>query len=306
MSLFSQLRTLFLESLNKKSFIVMLLTAVIICGLAAYVIRYNMFGVFENAKVGFFILVCCSLWMGMFDSILSVCGNREVLERDKFSGLRPSTFVVASVVFHAWHALLQSAILFVITRVFIVWPTDAPFLLFDDRIEFFITVFLITFASQMLGLAVSAIVKRNDHALIAAPFLLIYELIMSETLFGLPSWIEPLRETTIVRWGLNAYGTIYDIDKLPWQGEGTLDRILANQAQEAVDAVQPYNIDPEPVREAIMNIVIDPSVMGVSHDLAEYTATATSLAVLWIGLGVLAFVCMIAAYIGFKRKVNVR
>ena len=307
MSFFACLRALLFESINKKSFLVMLAIAVCISALAGYVVRYDMFGVYENAKVGFFILVCCCLWMGMFDSLLAICDQRTVLERDKFSGLHISAFMFASIVFRAWHALLQTAILFGITYLLIEWPSNAPQLLFGEPANRFVTLYLITCASQMLGLAVSAVVKRNQHALTFAPFMLIYELIMSETLFGLPAWLEPLRETTIVRWGLNALGSLYDIDTLPWQGEGKLDEILAMQADSAAQSISQWNANgADAVRNAILNMHIDPSVMGVNHDLAEYTAAAGSVLFLWVGLAVLALIAAVIAFAGFKRKVDWR
>ena len=101
MSLFACLRSIVFESLNKKSFLIMLLIAVLISTLAGYVVRYEMFSVYENAKVGFFILVCCCLWMGIFDSILSICSMRTVLERDKFSGLRSGSYMLAQILVQA-------------------------------------------------------------------------------------------------------------------------------------------------------------------------------------------------------------
>jgi hypothetical protein len=193
MSFVSQLRSIAQESYNKRNELSMLVTALVISALAGFVIHYQMFGYYENAKIGFFILVCCAMWMGLFDSILCICDKRDVLERDKFSGLNPLVYMAATILFQAFHALLQAAVMCVVTGLLVEWPSDTTALVGTVAFEYFTTIFLVTFASQMLGLAVSALMRTSEKALTFAPFLLIYELIMSETLFGLPSFLEPLR-----------------------------------------------------------------------------------------------------------------
>lgn len=302
----SQLRAIALESYNKRSEVTMLITALVISLLAGFVIRYDMFGVYENAKVGFFILVCCAMWMGMFDSILCICDKRAVLERDKFSGLQPLPYILAVVVFQALHALLQTCVMCVVTGLLVEWPSDAPALVASPALEYFITLFLITFAAQMLGLAVSALMKTSERALTFAPFLLIYELIMSETIFGLPSWLEPLRETTIVRWGLNSLGTIFDIDALPWRAEFKIQELLGDAASGVGSWMAGLGLDPTSVERSISGLAIDPSIMGVNHDLAEYTATAGALSGLWLGLVLLGLVGAAVAVAGFMRRIDMR
>ena len=69
LSVFRQVVMLARESFNKRSEL-MMGASLIISSLAAWVIRSRMFDYYENAKVGFFIVVCCCLWMGLFASIL--------------------------------------------------------------------------------------------------------------------------------------------------------------------------------------------------------------------------------------------
>lgn len=306
MSFSSQLRMIAHESINKRRELNMIIAALVISLLAGYVIRYDMFGVYENAKIGFFILTCCGMWMGMFDSILCICDKRAVLERDKASGLKPVPFMFAVVVYQAFHSLLQTLVMCVITWALIEWPADTVALLGPAPLEYFFTIFLIVFAAQMLGLAVSALMKSSEKALTFAPFLLIYELIMSETIFGLPAWLEPLRNTTIVRWGMDSLGTIYDIDALPWRAEFKIQDVLGQVADSAGQWASDWGLDPSGIRESIMGYQIDPSVMGVSHDLAEYTATAGCLEATWLALGILCLVGIAIAIAGFCRCISSR
>lgn len=308
MTFVNMIRALALESYNKRQEMTMLFTALIISLLASTVIRYDMFGVYENAKIGFFIIVCCLMWMGMFDSILCICDHRDVLERDKFSGLRPVPFILANVVFQSIHALLQALIMFVVTEILIAWPSNAASLLGAPAVEYYVTLFLITFAAQMLGLAVSAVMKTSENALTFAPFLLIYELIMSETLFGLPSWLEPLRDTTIVRWGLNSLGTIFDIDALPWKAEFKIQEMVAGVAHGVSEWVSSLGLglDTSAIESLFSGVSLDPSTMGVNHDLAEYVATPAHLQTLWVGLLVLGLVGAIVSVAGFCRKIDMR
>lgn len=324
LSFVEQVAMLARESFNKKSELLMAASALIISSLASWVIRYRMFDFYENAKIGFFIVVCCCLWMGLFDSILCICDARDVLERDKFSGLNPYSFVLANVAWQAVHALLQTAILYAMSTYIIEWPTDVAAILAPTMVEYFLTLFLITFAAQMLGLGVSAIVHTSQQALTVAPFILIYELIMSETLFGLPDAIRPLRETTIVRWGLSALGTIFDIDMLPWKAETSVKKIMGQVSQQVTSQVTDSvarEMSRSPVggvkipffdtliarlQDYITNFPLDPGVLGVNHNLPEYTATAPFLAHVWLMLGVLALVGVLLALVGLRRTVETR
>lgn len=308
MSFRDQLRAIAQESYNKRQELMMLFTALVISLLAGFVIRYNMFGVYENAKIGFFIVVCCAMWMGMFDSILCICDKRDVLERDKYSGLHPILYILAVVVFQLLHALLQTAVMCAVTGILIEWPADTAAIIWPAPVEYFVTIFLITFAAQMLGLAVSALMKTSEHALTFAPFLLIYELIMSETIFGLPEKFEFLRDTTIVRWGLNSLGTIYNIDALPWRAEGKTTEIVDDVARQAGDWLSGVfpGMDTSSVTNAISSYTLDPSVMGVNHDLPEYAATVANLSGMWAALLLLAAVGIVVAIVGFCRRVESR
>ena len=308
MSFFSQLRSIAQESYNKRNELSMLVTALVISGLAGFVIHYRMFGYYENAKIGFFILVCCAMWMGLFDSILCICDKRDVLERDKFSGLNPLAYMLATILFQAIHALLQAAVMCAVTGLLVEWPGDTVALVGTVPFEYFTTVFLVTFAAQMLGLAVSALMRTSEKALTFAPFLLIYELIMSETLFGLPSFLEPLRDTTIVRWGLNSLGTVFSIDKLAWKAEDKIQEIMGSLAQQVGDWVSSLGLglDPAPLKAVVMGYTIDPSIMGIDHNLAEYVATPENLQSMWMALIVLALVGAGVAILGFMRRIDMR
>ena len=320
LSFFRQVAMLARESFNKRSELMMGASALIISSLAAWVIRYRMFDYYENAKVGFFIVVCCGLWMGLFDSILCICDARDVLERDKFSGLNPYSFVFANVVWQAVHALLQTGVLFWMTTSIIEFPAETKALLAPAMPEYLVTLFLITFAAQMLGLGVSAIVRTSQQALTVAPFILIYELIMSETLFGLPDAVRPLRETTIVRWGLSGLGTIFDIDALPWKAETSVKKIMRQVSYQVTGQVNgevsssPVGGLPIPffdkliarLQDYITNFPLNPGVLGVNHNLPEYTATAAYLGHVWMVLGVLALAGIVLALVGFRRTVEIR
>lgn len=306
MSFRSQLRMIARESYNTRQDLNMIIAALIISLLAGYVIRSDMFGVYENAKIGFFILTCCAMWMGMFDSILNICGKRAVLERDKASGLNPVSFIMATVVYQAFHAVLQTLVMCAVTWLLIEWPADVVPLLGPAPFAYFCTIFLVVFAAQMLGLAVSALMKSSEKALTFAPFLLIYELIMSETLFGLPEWLEPLRNTTIVRWGMDSLGTIFNIDELPWRAEFKIQDILSQAADSVGQWVSSWGLDPGNIQQSIMSYQADPSIMGVDHDLAEYVATSAHLETIWLAMAVLCLVGIVVAIIGFRRTINMR
>ncbi len=253
------------------TFIKIIFSAVLISALSVLAIKDGMFDTFDSAKTGLFVLVCAAIWMGLFDSVLEVCGKRKALERDFFSGQSRLSYVLALVAFQTLRAFIQAVILFLFSYQLINMPTTEG-LQFNLWQDYLISLFLIVWASEMLGIGISSLAGTSIGALKASPLVLIYQLIISATLVEIPDFLNRLSGTTICRWGLEALGSLFDINSLSWLVEVQYPQY------------EFYN----------------------SHDMSAYAATSMHLCETWIWLLVLGVICILVAYVGLLGNRQLR
>lgn len=202
---------IFLNEHGWKTFI----SAAIIAGIVALVASKGMFEVNTSTSNGSFALVCACIWIGIFNSIQSVCKERDIIKREHRSGLHMSSYITSHILFDtilcAIEALIVAVILFVIKAD--AMPSEGAML--PAVLELYITFFLIIVCADALGLMISSIVKTPNTAMTVMPFVLIVQFIMSGKIFkledGIPSAIASL---TIGKWGLNGVCITSDINHL--------------------------------------------------------------------------------------------
>lgn len=190
-----------------------LLSAAIIGLILAWVVGDKTFRYFESTKSGMFAMICGCLWIGLFNSIQSICKERAIIKREHRSGLHISSYIIA----HAIYELILCAVEALILVVLLSWFRDLPdegAIFGSSHVEFYIGFLLTLFCADCLGLAVSSIVKSPKTAMTVMPFVLIIQLVMSGMLFELPensAWISNL---TISKWGQDAVCCSADINRL--------------------------------------------------------------------------------------------
>ena len=187
--------------------------AAVIAAVITSVLGEHMFENNDDTKTGCFAIVCACIWIGIFNSIQSVCREREIIKREHRTGLHISSYVIAHLIYEFVICLIQSAVVTAILAFGTELPEQGIF--FDMRLEYFITLFLITYAADALGSAVSAIVKTETAAMTIMPFVLIVQLVFSGAIFQLNGPESLLSQLTISKWGMSALGTSADINMLP-------------------------------------------------------------------------------------------
>ena len=189
--------------------------AALIAGLVSMVVRRDFFLTMEGTLKGAFALTCVSIWNGCFNSIQVVCRERDIIKREHRSGLHISAYIFAHMVYQALLCLLQTGItLFVCQRTGIQFPQQGlftPWLIVDIGI----TVFLITYASDMLSLWVSCITRSTTTAMTVMPFILIFQLVFSGGIFTLPQWAIKISAASISNYGLKCIAAQADYNKQP-------------------------------------------------------------------------------------------
>ena len=152
----------------------------------AAVVSEDMFDNFESTKSGFFTLASACIWLGIFNSIQSICKEHDIIRSEYRQGMKMSSYICANIMWQALLCLVQSIIIYGICIAFGFFencPSDGSMM--PAFIEYFITIFLLTFGSSVMGIMVSSIAGNPTTAMTIMPFVLILQLIMSGVLFEL-------------------------------------------------------------------------------------------------------------------------
>lgn len=192
----------------------------IIIVLISFVTGAEMFTDYAATKKGTFAIVCACIWVGLFNSIQSICKERGIIKREHRSGVKISSYLGAHAVYEAFLSAVEALIILVVTYVRnITHPPMSGGLVTVSIIDMYITLFLIVYASDITALLISSIVKTEAAAMTVMPFVLIIELIMSGTLFDLSGITKLISHLTISKWGQFALCSIAHVDQMSrWGG----------------------------------------------------------------------------------------
>lgn len=187
----------------------------LIAFMVAYVVGKNMFINMEGTRIGSLAFVCCCIWNGFFNSIQVVCRERPIIKREHRDGLHISAYIAAHMIYQAFLCILQVMItLAVYWFSGMIFPTEG--LVTGSFVpDMMITLFLITYASDMMALMVSCIVRTTTSAMTVMPFLLIVQLVFAGVAFPLHGIPEKLSNATISKWGIYAVCTESNYNNLP-------------------------------------------------------------------------------------------
>ena len=176
----------------------------LIAALIAFVVGENMFVTMEGQFQCSLALTCVCIWNGFFNSIQSVCRERPIIKREHRAGMHISSYVTAHLIYQMFLCAAQALITVSVCKtVGIKFPTEGfitPWFLAD----IWITIFLITYASDITSLFISSVVHNTTTAMTVMPFMLIFQLVFSGgafTLYGPAAWLTNL---TISKYGLVA------------------------------------------------------------------------------------------------------
>jgi hypothetical protein len=191
--------------------------AAIIAGLVGMVIRRRFFVNMEGSLIGAFALTCVALWNGCFNSIQSVCRERPIVKREHRSGMHISAYVTAHMIYQFMLCAAQTALtMFVLRQLSVPIPrlgggTITPWAICDLGI----TMFLITYAADMMSLFLSSISRTTTGAMTLMPFILIFQLVFSGGVIPLPAWSRPLSNFTISNYGIRAIAAESGYNEMP-------------------------------------------------------------------------------------------
>lgn len=187
----------------------------VIIGLLLYLVsEETVFDVYENTKTMMFALCCSGIWIGLFNSIQEICKERNILRREYMTNLKLPVYIFSKFAVQSLIGGIQALFL---TGTFLGAIGKSGEGLFLDSFfpELIFSIWLVILASEALGLAVSANAKSGDKAMVAAPFILIIQLLFSGILFKLEGFGEWISYVTVSRWTVEALGSVVNLNELP-------------------------------------------------------------------------------------------
>lgn len=192
--------------------------AAVIAGLVAMVIRKRFFVNMEGSLIGAFALACVAIWNGCFNSIQAICRERAIIKREHRSGMHISSYITAHMIYQFLLCAAQTALtMFVLRQLNVPIPRGngsgivTPWMICDVGIS----MFLITYASDMMSLFLSSISRTTTGAMTLMPFVLIFQLVFSGGIIPLPEWSRPLSNFTISSYGIRALASQSGYNELP-------------------------------------------------------------------------------------------
>lgn len=191
-----------------------ILFALIISLLMSIVLGNSMFTLKERTREGFFAIVSSCIWIGIFNSIQTICRERQIIKREHRTGLHITSYVAAHLIYQGVICIIQAMAMVIIYSMFTPFPKEGLVsgIFF---IDLFITFFLVLYAADVLGLAVSSLVKTTTAAMTVMPFVLIVQLIFSGSIFPLTGAAKTISDLTISKWGQRALCIEANINELP-------------------------------------------------------------------------------------------
>lgn len=203
-----------------RNLVISLLFPVIASMVTVWIAGEEMYVNFESGKSACFILVCAAIWGGLFNSIQVVVKERDIVKREYTSGaLRIECFTASRALLQMGLCAIQSAILCLcFCGVELVYDTSLPKegLIFEQvLLEYYVTIFLVMYAADALGLMISCFVKSEQLASQLSPYILIVQLLFSGVLFPVEGAASKVSAIMLSRWGMEGLGSTTNLNDLP-------------------------------------------------------------------------------------------
>ncbi|MBR4573458.1 MAG: ABC transporter permease [Lachnospiraceae bacterium] len=185
-----------------------------VAGLVGIVIRHRIFINMEGTLMSGLAVTSVCLWNGCFNSIQAICREREIVKREHRGGMHITSYIMSHMIYQALICAMQTAIiLFVFRYIGVRFPEHSIF----ERnflIEYFISLFLITYAADMMSLFISTLCRSTTTAMTVMPVVLILQLVFSGGMITLPKILDPLSDYFISNTGFKLIAAEADYNDL--------------------------------------------------------------------------------------------
>ena len=182
---------------------IVILSTVLIDLLLLFVLdREKMFVEYMDTRTGLFAIACACIWVGLFNSVQAVCQERDAIKHEHMeSNLSLSAYISAHLVYEVFICAIES----LSTEFIMIWYfREAVNNSIFSPLDLFLTLFLLIFAADTLGLLISSSVRNSTTAMTVMPFILIVQLVLSGFIFEVKGIAKAVSILTLSKWGMKA------------------------------------------------------------------------------------------------------
>ena len=271
--------------------------AALIAGLVTFAVGGSLFRTQEGTLMGCFALSCVCIWNGYFNSIQAVCRERPIIKREHRAGMHISSYIMAHMMYQMILCVLQTIIMILILRAAGVAFPEESLITGNFKLDLGIAMFLVTYAADMMALAVSSLVRNTTTAMTVMPFLLIFQLVFSGGVIALSGFAKKLTNLTIAKWGLQNFCTLGNYNSLPMV---TLWNTMWKFRSMEVDGARPVEMITDYIAENdLRDVILQES--GAYNTVEEYVYTAGNVLRCWgvLLLSIIIFAVLAVLFLEF-------
>lgn len=182
-------RYMSIKTNDRANTLLMLLQAPIIAGLMCII--------FDSLNIGvLFMTAVSAIWFGTNNAGREIVGELAIYLRERMFNVRIMPYLFSKMVVLSIFSIIQVSV-FVIIVALRFELGNIP--------QNILVMFLITFASTMMGLFVSAVVKTNEQVMTIIPIILIPQILLSGVLDRVEGATEVMSRATVSRWGTESF-----------------------------------------------------------------------------------------------------
>ena len=198
-----------------------LIGAVLIPLLIVYVTDDAVFKNAAETKRWAFTIICACLWLGLFNSITSICKERDIIKHEYRSGMFLSSYIAGHMLFEMIICAIETVCVVGVTMLR-YWSnfqslSGSPV---TNLLAVAVTFFLTILAADALAILISSIVKTPVRAMYIMPFALIFQLVFAGLIFPLEGMSKEIARLTLSKWGYEAVLDITGAEKVHGWFEG--------------------------------------------------------------------------------------
>ncbi len=277
----------------------MLPMAALIAMIVSFVIRPGMMKTMEGTLKGSLALSCIAIWNGFFNSIQVICRERGIVKREHRGGMRIFSYVTAHMIYQAALCLAEAVISVTVFGLSGIRFPGSGIVSGSFVIDFTITFFLITYASDSLALLISSAARSTTSAMTVMPFVLIFELLFSGAVFTLEgSFSRILSLFTIAKWGMTAMCAIGQYNSL---GMVSVWNMLLKFENVEFGGFYPLKDVIEAIRSQEGGIEAFERRTGELSSSRQYASEADNVVLCWVVLIIFAFAAALLAMLSLSR-----
>ena len=162
-----------------------------------------------QANVVLFMLVVMAALSGILNSYREICKEREVLGREVFGGLDTIAYVLSKFTVLAACGAAQSALLFCGSLLLVDFA-------FPDAAGYFLcpaAMILTNLAMTAIGLFLSALLKKQESAILPVLLLIIMQVVFCDSLIQLDGAAGLIKYVTPAAWGTAVFGAVCGLNE---------------------------------------------------------------------------------------------